>query len=44
MQPMAKPVRADARTSSALNGRAFPPNYLHQSWRDYLYWDVELDP
>jgi 5-methylcytosine-specific restriction endonuclease McrA len=26
------------------NGRAFPPNYLHDSWRDYLYWDVELDP
>ena len=24
------------------HGRAFPPNYLHQSWRDYLYWDVEL--
>jgi 5-methylcytosine-specific restriction endonuclease McrA len=25
------------------NGRAFPPNYLHDSWRDYLYWDTELD-
>lgn len=25
-------------------GRAFPPNYLHESWRDFLYWDVELDP
>lgn len=25
------------------NGRAFPPNYLHESWRDYLYWDSELD-
>lgn len=24
-------------------GRGFPPNYLHQSWRDYLYWDSELD-
>ena len=24
-------------------GRAFPPNYLHESWRDYLYWDVELE-
>ena len=24
-------------------GRAFPPNYLHDSWRDYLYWDTELD-
>ena len=26
------------------NGRLFPPNYLHQSWMDYLYWDTELDP
>lgn len=26
------------------NGRLFPPNYLHQSWMDYLYWDTELEP
>ena len=26
------------------NGRHFPPNYLHQSWMDYLYWDTELEP
>lgn len=25
------------------HGRAFPPNYLHESWRDYLYWDSELE-
>lgn len=25
------------------HGRAFPPNFLHQSWGDYLYWDSELD-
>ena len=25
------------------NGRLFPPNYLHESWMDYLYWDTELD-
>jgi len=24
-------------------GRLFPPNYLHESWRDYLYWDSELE-
>ena len=23
--------------------RAFPPNYLHDSWADYLYWDSEID-
>lgn len=26
------------------HGRAFPPNHLHESWRDFLYWDTELDP
>ena len=26
------------------NGRNFPPNFLHESWMDYLYWDVELEP
>lgn len=26
------------------NGRLFPPNYLHDSWLDYLYWDAELEP
>jgi hypothetical protein len=24
-------------------GRAFPPNHLHETWRDWLYWDVELE-
>ena len=26
------------------NGRNFPPNFLHESWMDYLYWDIELEP
>lgn len=26
------------------NGRAFPPNFLHESWMDFLYWDIELEP
>lgn len=26
------------------NGRKFPPNYLHESWMDFLYWDAELEP
>src|SRR5690606_23567782 len=26
------------------NGRKFPPNHLHQSWMDFLYWDTELEP
>lgn len=24
-------------------GRRFPPNHLHVSWMDYLYWDAELE-
>lgn len=23
--------------------RHFPPNYLHESWMDFLYWDSELE-
>jgi len=26
------------------NGRQFPPNYLHERWMDYLYWDSVLEP
>ena len=26
------------------NGKNFPPNFLHKSWMDHLYWDVELEP
>lgn len=26
-----------------VNGRAFPPHHLHETWRDYLYWDTELE-
>ena len=41
------PARTAVRpTMYELNdrGRAFPPNYLHESWHDYLYWDTELEP
>ena len=24
-------------------GRRFPPNHLHESWMDFLYWDTELE-
>ena len=24
-------------------GRKFPPNHLHDSWMDFLYWDAELE-
>ena len=25
------------------HGRKFPPNFLHESWGDFLYWDTELE-
>ena len=25
-------------------GQRFPPNHLHESWRDFLYWDTPLEP
>jgi 5-methylcytosine-specific restriction endonuclease McrA len=34
--------RPDAETLRNL-GRRFPPNHLHDSWLDYLYWDSELE-
>ena len=24
-------------------GRLYPPNYLHEGWNDFLYWDSELE-
>ncbi len=24
-------------------GRKFPPNHLHETWMDFLYWDAELE-
>ncbi|GAK34019.1 hypothetical protein JCM17846_31690 [Iodidimonas nitroreducens] len=43
MHPMIKPFRPNSHQLIE-NGRRFPPNYLHDSWRDYLYWDSELEP
>lgn len=37
-----KPRRPTQHELQAM-GRRFPPHYLHESWVDYLYWDVELD-
>jgi hypothetical protein len=34
-------VRADGASAAAQ--RHFPPNFLHETWRDFLYWDVELE-
>ena len=43
MHPRRRPEPPTTRQLQE-NGRAFPPNHLHRSWRDFLYWDSELDP
>lgn len=43
MFPFQKPFAPDVQDLHS-NGRLFPPNYLHESWIDYLYWDTELEP
>ena len=43
MKPTTKPT-VPSTYQLQRNGRSFPPNFLHQSWRDYLYWDSELEP
>ena len=42
MQPRVWPHRPSV-IELRNNGRRFPPNYLHESWVDYLYWDSELE-
>jgi 5-methylcytosine-specific restriction endonuclease McrA len=42
MFPMTAPYQPTAYQLQE-NGRAFPPGFLHESWRDFLYWDSELD-
>ena len=42
MIPASRPVEPTNHRLQS-NGRAFPPNFLHESWRDFLYWDSELE-
>jgi 5-methylcytosine-specific restriction endonuclease McrA len=38
-----KPTRTPEAEQLRNIGRKFPPNHLHDSWIDFLYWDAELD-
>lgn len=38
-----RPPRQPTAEEMQRAGRRFPPNYLHDSWADYLYWDAELE-
>ncbi|MCX7566113.1 HNH endonuclease [Sulfitobacter sp. F26169L] len=37
-----KPPRIPGAEELRNIGRKFPPNHLHDSWMDFLYWDAEL--
>ena len=41
---LSRPPRQPGSEELRNQGRKFPPNYLHDSWTDYLYWDAELQP
>lgn len=38
-----RPPRAPVAQELMNMGRRFPPNFLHESWMDFLYWDAELE-
>jgi hypothetical protein len=38
-----KPPRPPGAEELRNQGRKFPPNHLHGTWVDYLYWDAELE-
>ncbi len=42
MHPIAPP-REPTIYELQETGRRFPPNFLHESWGDFLYWDSELE-
>jgi 5-methylcytosine-specific restriction endonuclease McrA len=42
MFPIKEPMQPDTFELQE-KGRKFPPNFLHKSWGDFLYWDSELD-
>ncbi|MDB5494322.1 MAG: restriction endonuclease [Phenylobacterium sp.] len=42
MHPRRHPRRPSAYELQE-HGRKFPPHHLHESWLDYLYWDIELE-
>ena len=41
--PLAIPPSRPTNRQLQDRGRGFPPGYLHETWRDWLYWDVELE-
>jgi 5-methylcytosine-specific restriction endonuclease McrA len=38
-----RPPRQPESEELRNQGRKFPPNHLHETWVDFLYWDAELE-
>jgi 5-methylcytosine-specific restriction endonuclease McrA len=38
-----RPARRPSMHELQAMGRKFPPHHLHESWMDWLYWDVPLE-
>ena len=43
VHPLRTPHRPSRPSSCSSTGRRFPPHHLHESWLDYLCWDIELE-
>ena len=41
--PLRRPPQRPSMYELQSQGRKFPPKFLHESWLDYLYWDIELE-
>jgi hypothetical protein len=42
MKPLRAPFEPNQRDLRAAQ-RLFPPNFMHETWADFLYWDSELE-
>lgn len=38
-----RPPREPSNLELQNNSRRFPPQYLHESWRDYVYWSQSME-
>ena len=42
VKPLRVPIQPTVHQLRAAS-KQFPPNYMHRTWLDYLYWDTELE-
>jgi 5-methylcytosine-specific restriction endonuclease McrA len=42
VKPLRAPLQPSVHQLRAAS-KLFPPNFMHETWLDYLYWDAELE-